>query len=80
MPLLTIPVPPLWAKAADVGVRYFLLSVVLWGVSRFVLRSTTTSANQMLVMAAASVAVVFLYYLVVKQFILDFPVDDAALV
>lgn len=79
MPIV-IPVPRIWAKALDVGVRYFLLNVVLWVISRFGLGSSTLTMKQMLVMAFGSVSVVFFYYLVVKPFLLDFPADDGSLV
>ena len=73
MPLLTFPVPPEWAKAIDVGMRYFLLNVVLWVIGRYFLGIDDMTSPEMLVMATGSVIVVFFYYLVVKHYLLDFP-------
>lgn len=79
MPIV-IPVPRKWAKAFDVGVRYFLLNIVLWVISRFWLHNSVLSLKQTLVMAFGSVSAVFFYYLVVKPHLLDFPARDGSFV
>lgn len=73
MTLFSIKAPPAWAKPIDVGMRYFILNVVMWIIGRFGLGTTSLTVQQMLVMAFGSVAVMFVYYLVIKRFIIDLP-------
>lgn len=70
-PLISINVPSGYVNVFDIGLRMFVLNLVVWMLSRQFLGSTAPPGD-MLMMAIMTVVGIFVYYLIVKKFLVRF--------
>lgn len=75
MVLFKIPVDAIWLESCDKGLRMLTLNFVLW-VLAIAFLGSNAPFKDMLVLALFSVAGYFVYYMIIRRYLVEFVVHN----